>query len=79
MYIPNSFFYLIILVLLPLIYASTTYNGNGGVQVHEAIAKTIIVDKQGQGDFTSVQKAIDSIPPNNKVWTNICVKAGIYT
>ncbi|CAK7340526.1 unnamed protein product [Dovyalis caffra] len=40
--------------------------------------KTIVVDKNGQGNFTSVQKAIDSIPSNNNFWTLISVKAGIY-
>uniref|UniRef100_A0A7N2L4C6 pectinesterase n=1 Tax=Quercus lobata TaxID=97700 RepID=A0A7N2L4C6_QUELO len=40
--------------------------------------KTIIVDKSGKGQFTTVQKAIDSIPSNNKQWTTILVNAGVY-
>lgn len=40
--------------------------------------KTIIVDQKGQGNFTSVQAAIDSIPRNNNLWTRIYIKAGIY-
>lgn len=38
----------------------------------------IIVDISGSGDFTTVQKAIDSIPDNNDVWKVIFVKKGIY-
>lgn len=44
----------------------------------EEIISTITVDLFGKGNFTSVQKAIDSIPSNNKLWTRIHVKAGIY-
>ncbi|KAK4595429.1 hypothetical protein RGQ29_013762 [Quercus rubra] len=40
--------------------------------------KTIVVDKSGKGQFTTVQKAIDSIPSNNKQWTTILVNAGVY-
>ncbi|XP_050220681.1 probable pectinesterase 29 [Mercurialis annua] len=43
------------------------------------IAKIIIiVDQSGKGNFTSVQKAIDSIPPNNNLWTHIYIKTAIY-
>ncbi|KAJ0079214.1 hypothetical protein Patl1_22430 [Pistacia atlantica] len=44
----------------------------------DEIAKTITVDKWGKGDYTSVQKAIDSVPHHNTLWTRIHVKAGIY-
>ncbi|KAF3969913.1 hypothetical protein CMV_006335 [Castanea mollissima] len=40
--------------------------------------KTILVDKSGKGQFTTVQKAIDSIPSKNKQWTTILVNAGVY-
>ncbi|KAK4595428.1 hypothetical protein RGQ29_013761 [Quercus rubra] len=40
--------------------------------------KTILVDKSGKGQFTTVQKAIDSIPSNNKQWTIIHLNAGVY-
>ena len=42
------------------------------------ISKTIIVDQSGHGNFTTIQKAIDSIPSNNVAWTLIHVKTGIY-
>lgn len=41
-------------------------------------AQTIIVDKGGNGNFSSVQKAIDSVPPNTNSWTHIYIKSGIY-
>ncbi|KAI3743643.1 hypothetical protein L1987_61354 [Smallanthus sonchifolius] len=40
--------------------------------------KTIIVDVNGSGKFTSVQDAIDSIPDGNQDWVVIHVKKGIY-
>ncbi|KAK4851708.1 hypothetical protein QYF36_017731 [Acer negundo] len=46
--------------------------------LRDEIAKTINVDQTGQGDFNSVQQAIDSIPPNNDQWIRIHVTAGIY-
>lgn len=45
----------------------------------DALSRTIIVDKNGQGKFTTVQQAIDSIPENNSLWTQILVKHGVYT
>ncbi|KAE8075666.1 hypothetical protein FH972_014360 [Carpinus fangiana] len=47
-------------------------------KAEEIISTTITVDLLGKGNFTSVQKAIDSIPSNNKLWTLIDIKAGIY-
>ncbi|KAG8658436.1 hypothetical protein MANES_03G148200v8 [Manihot esculenta] len=38
----------------------------------------ILVDQSGNGNFTSVQSAIDSIPSNNKRWFCIYIKGGIY-
>ncbi|XWS58088.1 hypothetical protein CRYUN_Cryun08bG0004900 [Craigia yunnanensis] len=46
--------------------------------LQSVISKTIIVDQSGHGNFTTIQKAIDSIPSNNVAWTHIHVKAGIY-
>jgi len=39
---------------------------------------TIVVDQSGNGHFTSIQSAIDSIPFYNRNWVAIRVKAGIY-
>jgi hypothetical protein len=47
-------------------------------KTEEIISTTITVDLFGKGNFTSVQKAIDSIPSNNKLWTLTDIKAGIY-
>jgi len=40
--------------------------------------KEIIVSKDGSGDFTSIQEAINSIPDNNKQQVIIFIKNGIY-
>jgi hypothetical protein len=39
---------------------------------------TIIVDPLGNGNFTTIKSAIESIPFNNKHWVAIRVKAGTY-
>ncbi|KAM3704592.1 hypothetical protein ACJW30_03G017900 [Castanea mollissima] len=56
-----------------------------GFHIHKLVqaqiknsTKTILVDKSGKGQFTTVQKAIDSIPSKNKQWTTILVNAGVY-
>ncbi|KAK6915680.1 Pectinesterase, catalytic [Dillenia turbinata] len=42
------------------------------------IQYTITVDKSGKGNFTEVQKAIDSIPSGNKQWVCVKLAPGIY-
>ncbi|XP_062085807.1 probable pectinesterase 55 [Humulus lupulus] len=42
------------------------------------VSKTITVDRSGQGNFTTVQQAIDSVPSKNQLWVRIHVKAGVY-
>ncbi|XP_020589980.1 probable pectinesterase 29 [Phalaenopsis equestris] len=44
-----------------------------------SVVKMVVVDLHGHGDFTSIQKAIDSIPDGNKDWTKIYIKAGVYS
>ncbi|KAL6132784.1 hypothetical protein ACLB2K_065023 [Fragaria x ananassa] len=39
------------------------------------VSRTIVVDKSGLGNFTSVQQAIDSIPSNNLLWTRILISS----
>ncbi|ESQ37242.1 hypothetical protein EUTSA_v10002927mg [Eutrema salsugineum] len=38
----------------------------------------VFVDQSGNGNFTKIQKAIDSVPTNNRHWFFINVAAGIY-
>ncbi|KAL3634389.1 hypothetical protein CASFOL_021443 [Castilleja foliolosa] len=39
---------------------------------------SIRVDPSGQGDFTTIQAAIDSVPSQNTRWTCIHIKRGVY-
>ncbi|KAM1048358.1 hypothetical protein EV1_027276 [Malus domestica] len=43
------------------------------------VSSTIIVDKSGRGNFTTVQQAIDSVPPNNSLWIRILLNPDVYT
>ncbi|KAJ8755313.1 hypothetical protein K2173_019111 [Erythroxylum novogranatense] len=40
--------------------------------------KVMQVDQSGDGDFKSVQAAIDSVPSNNRNWVCIYISAGTY-
>ncbi|GMY26826.1 probable pectinesterase 29 [Fagus crenata] len=40
--------------------------------------QTFIVDQSGNGNFSTIQAAIDAVPPNNKNWICIRIKAGTY-
>ncbi|KAL6976355.1 pectinesterase, partial [Sarracenia purpurea var. burkii] len=40
--------------------------------------QTIYVDPSGQGNFSTIQSAIDSVPSNNRNWICVYVKAGEY-
>ncbi|KAK9292614.1 hypothetical protein L1049_020589 [Liquidambar formosana] len=43
------------------------------------VAYTIAVDQSGQGNFTKIQDAIDSIPSGNDQWIRIHARQGIYS
>lgn len=43
-----------------------------------AVSRTITVDRQGRGDFPTVQSAVDSVPDGNRDWIKIHVHAGSY-
>ncbi|GMI98896.1 hypothetical protein like AT2G47280 [Hibiscus trionum] len=49
-----------------------------GAENQPKVARTIWVDQSGKGDFSSVQKAIDSIPSNNNQWIRIHISPGTY-
>ncbi|KAL6841861.1 hypothetical protein ACP4OV_028373 [Aristida adscensionis] len=42
------------------------------------VSKTITVDARGDGDFTTVQSAVSSVPDGNREWVRIHVTAGSY-
>ncbi|XP_038989082.1 probable pectinesterase 66 [Phoenix dactylifera] len=48
------------------------------VDGYAVISKNITVDAFGHGDFTTIQRAIDSVPDGNKQWIRIHVVQGIY-
>lgn len=43
------------------------------------VAYTIVVDKLGRGNFTTIQSAIDSIPSQNTKWIRVQISPGIYS
>lgn len=43
-----------------------------------SIAKTIVVNPSGTGDFRSIQEAIDSVPDYNNQWIKIHLASGVY-
>ncbi|KAL1226368.1 putative pectinesterase 67 [Cardamine amara subsp. amara] len=43
-----------------------------------ATNRSIIVDIEGKGDYTSIQKAIDAVPVGNSNWIIVHVRKGIY-
>ncbi|URD77268.1 pectinesterase [Musa troglodytarum] len=43
-----------------------------------SIAKTIVVNRSGTGDFRSVQEAINSVPDYNNQWIKIHLASGVY-
>ncbi|MCL7022414.1 hypothetical protein MKW94_021234 [Papaver nudicaule] len=52
---------------------------NGITCVSSEVSRTITVDPQpGQAEFTTVQAAVDSIPPNNTDWIAIHLNPGLY-
>ncbi|XP_062026566.1 probable pectinesterase 29 [Rosa rugosa] len=42
------------------------------------VSRTITVSKNGRGQFSTVQQAIDSIPSNNAWWIRIHINHGVY-
>jgi hypothetical protein len=42
------------------------------------VSGTIVVAKDGSGNFTTIQAALDSIPAGNRAWVTIAVKNGTY-
>ncbi|XP_021283298.1 putative pectinesterase 52 [Herrania umbratica] len=68
---------MIVLLILSLrtSMADDCSTGNGGSQ----FASTIVVDKSGNGNFNSIQSAINSIPSNNDQWIKVRINPGVYT
>ncbi|WP_248927578.1 pectinesterase family protein [Paenibacillus hamazuiensis] len=63
-------------------YVVTATNGSGegpaSDELAAAPAKVIVVDPNGNGDFTTVQAAVSSVPAGNAARTVIFIREGIY-
>ncbi|KAL4202402.1 hypothetical protein AMTRI_Chr02g263560 [Amborella trichopoda] len=53
--------------------------GGSSQPTNNTVAKTINVDWAGNGDFKTIQSAIDTVPAPNSQWIHILVKAGNYS
>jgi len=42
------------------------------------VTETIIVGKEGDATFSTIQEAIDSVKINNDQWIKIHIQAGLY-
>lgn len=67
------------LILMMIIFV----RGNEGqsykrVGVKKLAWKTVVVDQNGHGNFSTIQAAIDSVPSNNRFWISIHVNPGVY-
>lgn len=49
-----------------------------GDAVRAVVVRSIVVSRNGGGDFTSVQSAVDSVPFGNDQWIRVHVAAGVY-
>ncbi|KAL6224987.1 hypothetical protein ACLB2K_003841 [Fragaria x ananassa] len=71
----------ILLLLLALFYFLSKLGSCSNAMkfdLTDEVSRTIKVDMKGQGDFRTVQEAIDSIPSNNSWWTRIILNHGLY-
>lgn len=58
---------------------SHVFEGNNRLNdINNEIVKTIVVDQSGNGNFKTIQSAIDSIPSGNDHWIKIFIRKGIY-
>lgn len=57
---------------------SNVFEGVRLKDTNNEIVKTIVVDQSGNGNFKTIQSAIDSVPPGKKSWTKISVREGVY-
>ncbi|KAI4389285.1 hypothetical protein MLD38_001526 [Melastoma candidum] len=74
---PSPLLPLVFLLILTIPPASDAWSSLGEYY-GSLVSKTIVVDKSGGGDFTTVQAAVDSVPENNADWIQISVRSGIY-
>ncbi|PRQ42399.1 putative pectinesterase [Rosa chinensis] len=67
----------LILIISVILALFSFLNGLNAFRPLDQVSTTIVVDQNGKGQFTTVQQAVDSIPPNNP-WTLIHLNSGVY-
>ncbi|CAH2057643.1 unnamed protein product, partial [Thlaspi arvense] len=65
-----------IVCLMVIILVNESHQHLHGISTQ--IANTITVDLNGEGNYKTVQSAIDSIPLQNQNWIRILIKEGVY-
>ncbi|KAL3734169.1 hypothetical protein ACJRO7_023505 [Eucalyptus globulus] len=68
----------ILYFLLALLSACTNFSEAGNVTQAPNLARLILVDPSGKGNFTKIQDAIDAVPSNNSELVFILVEPGTY-
>ncbi|XP_062005577.1 probable pectinesterase 29 [Rosa rugosa] len=68
----------LILIISVILALFSFLNGLDAIRPLDQVSTTIVVDQNGKGQFTTVQQAVDSIPPNNPAWTLIHLNSGVY-
>lgn len=74
----DLFFALIALFSLLALSSCESNNNGGNFEPSGNIKPDVIVSKDGDGDFTSLQAAIDQVPDNQKEYFVIFLKKGTY-
>ena len=64
--------------VLILVFVLQTTVGSFLISKAEAVSYDMVVAKDGSGNFTTVQAAINSVPSNSQTRTNIYIKNGVY-
>uniref|UniRef100_A0A7N0VMZ2 Pectinesterase n=1 Tax=Kalanchoe fedtschenkoi TaxID=63787 RepID=A0A7N0VMZ2_KALFE len=60
-----------------LLLVCTYFSGSWSLDC-KPIARTIIVDQSGGGDYKTIQAALDTIPDYNDQWTKVHIRPGTY-
>lgn len=70
--------YVVVSILLLFVVEATNRQWYTSFGEKKSSSSTLIVDKSGKGNFSSIQSAINYVPSDNKNWITIKIKAGTY-